>query len=133
MLVPLLHNEPSALLITELKCCHGGGCGRLLSRRFNRAEILPALSNDRHAPTSQLGTGELTPLGSVCGLHLLVKLAKLLYRVPFEMALSASITFLPPTNAPDTATAIALAPTSEHTPTQDMKMAASKALLQTFG
>jgi hypothetical protein len=48
-LVSLLHDEPPALLVAEIKLRHGGGFGHLL-RRLDRAEILPALPDDRDAP-----------------------------------------------------------------------------------
>ena len=56
-LVSLLHDEPPALLVSEVKLRHGGGFGRLLVRCINRAEVLPALPDDRDAPAPQLGGG----------------------------------------------------------------------------
>lgn len=51
-LVPLLNREPSALLVAEIKFRHGSGFGCLLIRRLNGPEVLPALSDDQHAPAS---------------------------------------------------------------------------------
>src|SRR5262249_46643410 len=51
----LLNREPPALLVAEIKFRHGGGFGGLLIRRFNGPEVLPALTDDRDAPASQLG------------------------------------------------------------------------------
>ena len=48
----LLHNEPPALLIVETKLRHGGGLGRLLICRLDRAEVVGALPDDRDAPTT---------------------------------------------------------------------------------
>jgi hypothetical protein len=56
-LVPLLHDKPPALLVAKIKFRHGSGFGRLLVRRLNGPEVLPALPDDRDAPASQLGGG----------------------------------------------------------------------------
>ena len=61
-LVLLLYNESPALLVAEIEFRHGGGFGRLLVGRFDRAYVLPALPDDRHAPASQLGGGGLLSL-----------------------------------------------------------------------
>src|SRR5215471_16131240 len=61
--VPLLHDKPPALLVAEIKFRHGSGLGRLLIRRLNGPEVLPALSDDRDAPASQLGGGGLLSPG----------------------------------------------------------------------
>jgi hypothetical protein len=58
-LVSLLQDEPPALLVAEFKFGHGSCFGRLLVRRFNGPEILPALFDDRDALASQLGGGGL--------------------------------------------------------------------------
>src|SRR5262245_3567306 len=47
-----LHDQPLALLVSQIKFRHGSGFGRLLIRRLNGPEVLPALSDDRHAPAS---------------------------------------------------------------------------------
>jgi hypothetical protein len=39
-LVSLLHDEPPALLVSEVKLRHGGGFGRLLVWRLNNPEVL---------------------------------------------------------------------------------------------
>jgi len=52
-----LHDQPLALLVSQIKFRHGSGFGRLLIRRLNGPEVLPALSDDRDAPASQLGGG----------------------------------------------------------------------------
>jgi hypothetical protein len=56
-LVPLLHNQPPALLVAEIKFRHGSGFGRFLVRRLNGPEVMPALADDRNASVSQLGGG----------------------------------------------------------------------------
>src|SRR2546422_3984596 len=56
-LVPFLHDQPPALFVAEIKFRHGSGFGRLLIRRVNGPEILPALPDDRDAPSSELGSG----------------------------------------------------------------------------
>src|SRR5262245_17462754 len=43
-------DQPLALLVSQIKFRHGSGFGRLLIRRLNGPEVLPALSDDRHAP-----------------------------------------------------------------------------------
>jgi hypothetical protein len=58
-LVPLLHDESQALLVAQIKLRHGSGFGCLLVRCLNGPEVLPALSNNRDAPASQLGGGGL--------------------------------------------------------------------------
>src|SRR5262249_4991844 len=62
-LVPLLNHEPPPLLVAEIKFRHGSGFGRLLIRRLNRPEVLPALSDDRDAPGPELGGGGLLSPG----------------------------------------------------------------------
>jgi hypothetical protein len=56
-LIPLLHDEPPALLVAEIKFSNGGDFGRLLIRRLDGPEVLPALPDNRDAPGSQLGGG----------------------------------------------------------------------------
>jgi hypothetical protein len=36
-LIPFPHDEPAALLVAEIKLGHGGGFGRLLAGRVDRA------------------------------------------------------------------------------------------------
>jgi len=62
-LIPVANDQPPALLVAEIKFRHGSGFGRLLIRRLNRPEVLPALSDDRDAPASQLGGGGLLSPG----------------------------------------------------------------------
>jgi hypothetical protein len=45
-LIPLLHYQPSALFVAEIKFRHGSGFGCLLIRRLNGPEVLPALPDD---------------------------------------------------------------------------------------
>jgi len=39
-----LHDKPPALFVAEMKFRHGSGFSRLLIRRLNAPEVLPALS-----------------------------------------------------------------------------------------
>ena len=50
----LLQENPDP---SEAEIRHGSGFGRLLIRRLNRPEVLPALSDDRDAAASRLGGG----------------------------------------------------------------------------
>jgi hypothetical protein len=56
-LVPLLHHEPPALLVAQIKLRDGRGFCCLVIQRLNGPEVLPALPDDRDAPASQLGCG----------------------------------------------------------------------------
>jgi hypothetical protein len=74
---PLAHDQPLALFGAEIKFRHGSGFGRLLIRRFNGSEVLPALPDDRDAPGSQLGGGgPLSPWGGTQHLFLSGKLSE---------------------------------------------------------
>jgi len=59
----MLHYQPPALLVAEIKFRDGCRFGRLLIRRVNRPEVLPALSDNRDAPASQLGSDALLSRG----------------------------------------------------------------------
>jgi hypothetical protein len=54
-LAPLLHHEPPALLVAEIKLRHGGGFGRPLIRGLDGPEVLPALPDDRDARRGHAG------------------------------------------------------------------------------
>ena len=46
-LFPLLHDQPLALLVSQIKFRHGSGFGRLLIRRFNGPEVSRPLPDVR--------------------------------------------------------------------------------------
>jgi hypothetical protein len=53
------------LLGAKIKLRRGGGLGRRLIQRLNGPEVLPALSDKRHAPASQFGgSKELFGIGT---------------------------------------------------------------------
>jgi hypothetical protein len=60
-LIPLLQDEPPALLVPQIKLRDGSGFGCLLIPRLNGPEVLPALADDRHPPASRFrGSGLLS-------------------------------------------------------------------------
>src|SRR5262249_11739542 len=62
-LLPLLQQEPSALLVVEIECLHGGGFGRFQIDCFDITEELASVTHHHHAPVFQLGRDGSQPEG----------------------------------------------------------------------
>src|SRR5215471_10653541 len=68
-LIPLLHQQPGALVAIEIECLNGGGFGGLQIGCFDVAEELAAAAHHDHAPAFQLGRGGPLSRGFLCGFH----------------------------------------------------------------